>query len=92
MLAGVLAASLALFLMGIKRYRKQSPTGSPFTRMLQVFVAAARKWRVSEIRGGRICYEDHDGSSQCPDQTRGRDLVRTNKLRYVEDWMPSQLV
>ncbi|GLT38498.1 hypothetical protein SLA2020_127440 [Shorea laevis] len=86
-LAGVLAVSLALFLMGIKRYRKQSPTGSPFTRMFQVFVAAARKWRVSEIPGGRICYEDHDGRSQSPCQTGGRSLVRTNQLRCLDKAM-----
>ncbi|MBA0725985.1 hypothetical protein Golax_001843, partial [Gossypium laxum] len=46
-LAGSLAVALALFLIGMKRYRKQRPTGSPFTRVAQVFVAAARKWRLT---------------------------------------------
>ncbi|KAG8501849.1 hypothetical protein CXB51_004121 [Gossypium anomalum] len=34
-LAGSLAVALALFLIGMKRYRKQRPTGSPFTRGLR---------------------------------------------------------
>ncbi|KAK8998994.1 hypothetical protein V6N11_070173 [Hibiscus sabdariffa] len=42
-----LVAALAVFLAVIKRYRKQGPTGSPFTMLAQVFVAAAKKRRVS---------------------------------------------
>ncbi|KAE9620887.1 putative proton-dependent oligopeptide transporter family, major facilitator superfamily [Lupinus albus] len=37
---------MAVFLLGIKKYKKEGPSGSPFTRLAQVFVAAARKWRV----------------------------------------------
>ncbi|KAH9658651.1 protein NRT1/ PTR FAMILY 5.4 [Citrus sinensis] len=43
-MAGALALALAIFLIGIKRYRKQAPVGSPFTTVAQVFVAAARKF------------------------------------------------
>jgi hypothetical protein len=48
MLTAVIAAGLLLFLLGIKRYRKEGPLGSAFTTVAQVFVAAARKWRVNE--------------------------------------------
>ncbi|KAE9592739.1 hypothetical protein Lal_00029247 [Lupinus albus] len=48
LLAGVLGIALAVFLLGIKRYRKEGPYGSPFTRLAQVFVAATRKWRVND--------------------------------------------
>ncbi|GLT94628.1 hypothetical protein SLE2022_123570 [Rubroshorea leprosula] len=83
-LAGALAVALVMFLMGIKRYRKQSPTGSPFTSLLQVFVAAARKWRVTETSSGRgICYQDQDCRGQC----RSRNLVRTNQLRCLDKAM-----
>ncbi|KAK8671351.1 hypothetical protein V6N13_037947 [Hibiscus sabdariffa] len=76
-----LAASSAVFLAGIKRYRKQGPTRSPFTMLAQVFVATAKKRRVSETHGGRgICYED--------DRISGRhDLARTNQFRFLDKAM-----
>ncbi|GMI86201.1 hypothetical protein like AT3G54450 [Hibiscus trionum] len=76
-LAASLALALALFLIGMKRYRKQSPTGSPFTTVAQVIVAAARKWRLTETRGCRgICYDDDGGR-----KTMGHKLVRTKQFR-----------
>ncbi|KAJ0044736.1 hypothetical protein Pint_05271 [Pistacia integerrima] len=83
-LAGILAMALILFLVGFKKYRidKKRTEGSPFTKVVQVIVAAARKWRLSETRGGRgVCYEDDDGKKLR--QSRGRNLERTNQLRYV---------
>ncbi|XP_021297007.1 protein NRT1/ PTR FAMILY 5.4-like [Herrania umbratica] len=87
-LAGSLAVALALFLIGIKRYRRQRPTGSPFTAMAQVFVAAAKKWRVSETHDGRgICYEDERGGSHGQGQTKGYNLVRTKQFRFLDKAM-----
>ncbi|XVF82272.1 hypothetical protein PTKIN_Ptkin16aG0032700 [Pterospermum kingtungense] len=87
-LAVSLAVALVLFLIGIKKYRKQRPTGSPFTTMAQVFVAAGKKWRVSETRGGRgICYKDDRGGSHVPCQTRGPNLVRTKQFRFLDKAM-----
>ncbi|KAL5570187.1 hypothetical protein UlMin_026762 [Ulmus minor] len=71
LMAVVVAAALVLFVVGIKRYRKQVIEGSPFTMVAQVLVAAARKWRVKEMPG---CVLEED---QRP------PLKRTNKLRYV---------
>ncbi|XP_045799517.1 protein NRT1/ PTR FAMILY 5.4-like [Trifolium pratense] len=61
-LAGVLAMALGLFLLGIKRYRKEGPTGSPFTRLAQVFVAAFSKWRVQDtlLHSNNFCYSEED--------------------------------
>ncbi|KAG0587899.1 hypothetical protein KC19_2G199600 [Ceratodon purpureus] len=39
----LVAAGLAVFLAGTRRFRKRLPSGSPLTRILQVFVAAVRK-------------------------------------------------
>ncbi|XP_022764382.1 protein NRT1/ PTR FAMILY 5.4 [Durio zibethinus] len=87
-LAGSLAVALALFLIGIKRYRKQRPTGSPFTTLAQVFVAAAKKWRVSETHRGRgICYEDDRGGSHVQGQSKGCKLVRTKQFRFLDKAM-----
>ncbi|GMI73250.1 hypothetical protein like AT3G54450 [Hibiscus trionum] len=87
-LAASLAVALALFLIGMKRYRKQRPTGSPFTNVAQVFVAAARKWRLTETRGGKgICYEDDRGQSHIGGQTMVHKLVRTTQFRFLDKAM-----
>ena len=39
-----LAISIAIFLVGSPFYRHKLPTGSPFTRMAKVIVAAIRNW------------------------------------------------
>ncbi|KAG2671858.1 hypothetical protein I3760_13G013200 [Carya illinoinensis] len=47
-LAAAMALSLLVFLLGLKRYRKQGPLGSPFTTVAQVLMAGACKWRVEQ--------------------------------------------
>lgn len=42
-----LAISVPIFLAGTPFYRHKLPSGSPFTKMARVLVAAARKWRVA---------------------------------------------
>ncbi|MCD7464126.1 hypothetical protein HAX54_052170 [Datura stramonium] len=41
-----LVASVMVFLLGTNYYRHKNPSGSPFTRITQVLVAAATKWKV----------------------------------------------
>ncbi|XP_027353086.1 protein NRT1/ PTR FAMILY 5.2-like [Abrus precatorius] len=41
-----LAVSILVFLLGTPLYRHRLPSGSPLTRMVQVLVAAVRKWKV----------------------------------------------
>ncbi|XP_055811790.1 protein NRT1/ PTR FAMILY 5.2-like [Solanum dulcamara] len=41
-----LAVSIMVFLLGTRYYRHKTPSGSPFTRIAQVLVSAARKWKV----------------------------------------------
>ncbi|KAJ8774175.1 hypothetical protein K2173_009606 [Erythroxylum novogranatense] len=84
-LAGAVAVALFVFLLGIKKYRKEAPLGSPFTRVAQVFVAAARKWRVVRTN---ICYEEGDvGCQENESQPGGRTLVRTNQFRFLDKAM-----
>ncbi|XP_008785171.1 protein NRT1/ PTR FAMILY 5.2-like [Phoenix dactylifera] len=42
-----LGISIAIFVAGTPFYRHKLPSGSPFTKMARVLVAAARKWRVT---------------------------------------------
>ncbi|KAG9446874.1 hypothetical protein H6P81_013002 [Aristolochia fimbriata] len=41
-----LAVSICVFLVGTRFYRHKVPAGSPLTRIIQVLVAAIRKWRL----------------------------------------------
>ncbi|GMP55915.1 hypothetical protein CsSME_00020577 [Camellia sinensis var. sinensis] len=52
-----LAISILIFLAGTPYYRHKVPTGSPFTRMGRVIVAALRKWRVPIPSDPKDLYE-----------------------------------
>lgn len=52
-----LVISIMIFLAGTPFYRHKVPTGSPFTRMAQVIIAALRKWKVSVPTDPKELYE-----------------------------------
>ncbi|PSR97980.1 Protein NRT1/ PTR FAMILY 5.2 like [Actinidia chinensis var. chinensis] len=52
-----LAISILIFLAGTPFYRHRKPTGSPFTRMARVIVAALRKWKVPIPSDPKELYE-----------------------------------
>ncbi|XP_031396398.1 protein NRT1/ PTR FAMILY 5.2-like isoform X2 [Punica granatum] len=52
-----LAISISIFLAGTPFYRHRLPTGSPFTRMARVIVAAIWKWRVPVPSDPKELYE-----------------------------------
>ncbi|CAK9166866.1 unnamed protein product [Ilex paraguariensis] len=52
-----LAISILIFLAGTPFYRHRVPTGSPFTRMARVIVAALRKWKVPLPADPKELYE-----------------------------------
>ncbi|XP_059440408.1 protein NRT1/ PTR FAMILY 5.4-like [Corylus avellana] len=81
-LVAAMSVSLAIFLLGIKSYRKQGPLGSPLTALAQVLVAAAQKWRVNEMRDGCSVFrgDERDGSNSTG-QFKARTMARTNQLR-----------
>ena len=81
MLAVAMAAALILLLLGVKRYRKQGPLGSPITTVAQVLVAAARKWQVDKKRDSGGDFRE-DGLLT-PGQPKTRTLIHTNQLRYA---------
>ncbi|KAB1201215.1 Protein NRT1/ PTR FAMILY 5.4 [Morella rubra] len=71
------------------KYRKEGPVGSPFTKVAQVFVAAARKWRVEGTRdGGDVLY--YGDETCCADwdcQPKARILARTKQFRFLDKAM-----
>nr|XP_029143595.1 protein NRT1/ PTR FAMILY 5.2-like [Arachis hypogaea] len=54
---GGLLFSILVFLFGTPFYRHKSPSGSPLTRMLQVIVAAVRKWKLEVPDDPKELYE-----------------------------------
>uniref|UniRef100_A0A5B6ZRY1 Peptide transporter PTR3-A-like n=2 Tax=Davidia involucrata TaxID=16924 RepID=A0A5B6ZRY1_DAVIN len=52
-----LAVAIVIFLVGTPLYRHKVPSGSPFTRMARVIVAALRKWRVPIPTDSKELYE-----------------------------------
>ncbi|KAM2997665.1 hypothetical protein FF2_039407 [Malus domestica] len=81
-LAGVLVVSLVSFLLGTKRYRKQMPPGSPFTMVVQVLVAAARKWHVNKALNSECVYYGDEGEALLQGQSQPLVVARANQLRY----------
>ncbi|KAI4323542.1 hypothetical protein L6164_023139 [Bauhinia variegata] len=86
-MAGVLAFALVMFLLGVKRYRKEGPTGSPITKVAQVFVAAARKCHVKPRHHPCHWGGDEVGGSHLPcqpSQPKSHTLIHTNQFRFLD--------
>lgn len=80
-----MGVSLAIFLSGINKYRKQGSLGSPFTMVVQVLVAASRKWHADEKHGVLgVCFGDEITNIHLEAQpTLTKALAHTNQFRYV---------
>ncbi|XP_050882334.1 protein NRT1/ PTR FAMILY 5.4 isoform X2 [Lathyrus oleraceus] len=88
-LASMLAIALVVFLLGTKRYTKESPKGSPITSIVRVFVAAARKWRVKDTRGPDSYWYgyDHDSFHHSRSTSISRSLAHTKQYRFLDKAM-----
>lgn len=76
-----LALSILVFLLGSPLYRHRLPLGSPLTRMVQVFVAALRKWKVHVPDDVN---ELHELSTEEYYASKGRSRIcHTSSLRLV---------
>ncbi|KAH9313924.1 hypothetical protein KI387_022551, partial [Taxus chinensis] len=77
----VMAIAFSLFLCGTSMYRHRLPTTSPVTRIVQVFVAAIRKWNVSMTTPPveQNLYASHE-------LLKGemRKLMHTNQFRFLD--------
>ncbi|KAA8529180.1 hypothetical protein F0562_034021 [Nyssa sinensis] len=55
-----MAFSIIAFIIGYPLYRNMDPAGSPFTRLLQVCVAAFRKRNLSMVSDPKLLYENEE--------------------------------
>ena len=80
---GIPAVAMGLaiisFSIGSPRYRHQKPGGSPLTRIVQVLVAALKKWNVKVAENGDNLYDTHDKESGIQGS---RKLDHTPAFRY----------
>ncbi|OIW16919.1 hypothetical protein TanjilG_19224 [Lupinus angustifolius] len=78
LMTAVFAVGLLSILLGIKRYRKEIPKGSPFTSVAQVFVATFRKWKVKDTRNNYwYGNDDHVGSDNLQSQPKFHASIET---------------
>ncbi|KAL5740511.1 hypothetical protein ACOSP7_029394 [Xanthoceras sorbifolium] len=78
-LTAVMATSMLIFIIGRSRYRYRVPTGSPFTPLLQVLVAAITKRNLPRPTNPDELYEV--AKTQ---KAQGRLLCHTNKLQFLD--------
>jgi peptide/histidine transporter 3/4 len=71
--------SIVVFLVAYPLYVRAKPGGSPFTRLVQVLVAAFRKRNAAVPEDTGILYQDKELDALI--STKGR-LLHTDKLRY----------
>nr|CAB3470253.1 unnamed protein product [Digitaria exilis] len=77
-----MGVSVAAFVAGYPMYRRLDPAGSPFTRLVQVVVAAVKKRRMpaSDVDAGRL-YENDE--LDAPISMYGK-LVHTEQLSFFD--------
>ncbi|KAH0633907.1 hypothetical protein KY290_037352 [Solanum tuberosum] len=77
-----LAVSIMVFLLGTRYYRHKTPSGSPFTRIAQVVVAAARKWKVVVPNDPKELHEmSYEEYASSPGIVR---IDHTTSLRFLD--------
>ncbi|KAL9166476.1 hypothetical protein ABFS82_05G031900 [Erythranthe guttata] len=73
--------SITAFVFGYPLYRKLEPSGSPFTRLVQVCVAAYRKRKVAVVSDWTTLYENEDLDCAI---ALGGELVHTESMRFLD--------
>ncbi|KAG8366601.1 hypothetical protein BUALT_Bualt17G0096800 [Buddleja alternifolia] len=79
--AFAMVLSIIAFIFGYPLYRKLDPVGSPFTRLMQVCVAAYRKRKVGAICDDKMLYENMDLDAAI---SVGGKLVHTKNLKFLD--------
>ncbi|KAF8403634.1 hypothetical protein HHK36_011738 [Tetracentron sinense] len=79
--AAAMVLALVLFVLGRRLYRHHVLSGSPLTRVAQVFVAACRKRRLTVSQDGHGECWDGEGMGVQP---KGRTLTRTKQFKFLD--------
>ncbi|XP_010907323.1 protein NRT1/ PTR FAMILY 3.1 [Elaeis guineensis] len=76
-----MAISVVSFVLGYRMYRRLEPSGSPFTRLAQVVVAAVRKRKLPMVSDPSCLYVNEE--MDAPISLSGK-LVHTKQLRFLD--------
>ncbi|KAH9771859.1 protein NRT1/ PTR FAMILY 3.1 [Citrus sinensis] len=73
--------SIIAFLIGYPLYRNLDPAGSPFTRLLQVCVAAFRKRKLTMVTDPKLLYENEELDAAI---SLGGKLLHTKHMKFLD--------
>lgn len=77
----VMFLSIITFVFGYPLYRHVDPAGSPFTRLVQVCVAAYRKRKVPIVSDARLLYENEELDASIASAGK---LNHTKQMRFLD--------
>ncbi|KAK8686781.1 hypothetical protein V6N13_125799 [Hibiscus sabdariffa] len=78
---GLMFISIIAFVAGYSLYRQMDPAGSPFTRLLQVSVAAFKKRKLAMASDPKLLYQNEELDASI--SVDGR-LVHTKQMRFLD--------
>ncbi|XP_034690625.1 protein NRT1/ PTR FAMILY 3.1 [Vitis riparia] len=73
--------SIITFVVGYPLYRNLDPVGSPFTRLLQVCVAASKKRNLRMVSDPNLLYENDELDASI---SAAGKLLHTNELKFLD--------
>ncbi|KAL8218607.1 hypothetical protein R6Q57_021980 [Mikania cordata] len=76
-----MAISIVAFVFGYPLYRNMDPSGSPFTRLGQVVVAACKKRKLQMVLDGKMLYENEELDASI--SVAGR-LLHTKQMKFLD--------
>ncbi|KAL3510808.1 hypothetical protein ACH5RR_030209 [Cinchona calisaya] len=76
-----MALSIIAFIFGYPLYRKLDPSGSPFTRLVQVCVAAYRKRNLAMVSDPQLLYENEEIDAGI---SLGGRLMHTQHMKFLD--------
>ncbi|KAL8161320.1 hypothetical protein V2J09_012809 [Rumex salicifolius] len=77
----LMGVSVVAFVFGYSLYRNMDPVGSPFTRLVQVCVAACKKRRLHMVSDTRCLYENEEIDDAI--SSAGK-LIHTKQLTFLD--------
>ncbi|KAK1582016.1 hypothetical protein Q3G72_011030 [Acer saccharum] len=79
--AAAMFLSIIAFIFGYPLYRNLDPSGSPFTRLLQVSVAAFKKRKLPMVSDSKVLYQNEELDASI---SLGGKLISTNQMKFFD--------
>ncbi|KAM0015249.1 putative proton-dependent oligopeptide transporter family, MFS transporter superfamily [Helianthus debilis subsp. tardiflorus] len=76
-----MAISIVAFVVGYPLYKNMDPSGSPFTRLVQVCVAAYKKRNLPMVSDAKMLYENEELDASI--SVAGR-LIHTKQMKFLD--------